>query len=562
MMLKSIILSAILSLGISYAHAQDAAQGEDFSLADILNLKVESASKEAEPLSEAPVPVTVITAKMIKDTGVRTLKDALILFVPGMTDVADRNESNFAPRGIYATAMQKVLIMVNGHRLNSRSYLTSEPDYSISLHGVERIEILRGPGSSLYGNVALSGVVNLIMKKGKDVKGSLAEVAAGSFGAERGRFLTGSSTDDTDLLIWGQTYKANGEEITIDGSESYMSGKTGTIYVGATKKPEPYDLGVIYKSGKLSYYLGSRQSSWVEPYAQTVTYNYDLYRRFLGQGPGLGMTFGHLGVKYDTTEGAWSFQVNPYYDTSTIKLILAGANGAGTGAYWADRSWGLILQANKTYENALGKGSLLIGAQYDGFEVYDSLRGTYTSGNISAISDSKTTPLLQPGGEDITSFFIQSKQRLSDKWIVNGGVRYDKKKRKTLADFQKPSPRLAFIYLPNEAWDFKFSYSESFVDAPYWYRYNSLPAFGGSEAITPELLNAMQFVASWKGKTMGNTLTSYIQKGKDILTNRATAAGTTADPKYINSGVIDSYGFENEFKYFAKNFDLNWVLTY
>ena len=70
-----------------------------------------SASRQAETLEEAPVPVTLITEEMIKAIGARTLKDVLITYVPGMTSVESPNEVNVAMRGVYSAGQEKILIM-------------------------------------------------------------------------------------------------------------------------------------------------------------------------------------------------------------------------------------------------------------------------------------------------------------------------------------------------------------------------------------------------------------------------------------------------------------------
>lgn len=183
--------------------------------------------------------MTVITADMIKHSGVRTLKDALILFVPGYTESEDRNEVVFSTRGIYATSQQKVLVMINGHRINSRSYLTAVPGYGIALHNIERIEILRGPGSSLYGNVALSGVVNLITKKGKDFNANSIEYGTGNHGQNCLRMMTGAGGQDWDVLAWGQYYNATGQIHTLNGSEPFNAGKNGEIRMDLFRSLSP-----------------------------------------------------------------------------------------------------------------------------------------------------------------------------------------------------------------------------------------------------------------------------------------------------------------------------------
>jgi len=537
---------------------------DDVNLSDLLNIKIESASKKAEPWSEAPVPVSVITKDMIKLSGVRTLHEALLVFVPGYTHAQDRNESVFAPRGIYATSQQKVLVMVNGHRLNSRSYLTSMPDYGIALHNLERIEVLRGPGSSLYGNVALAGVINLITRKGKDTK-SMVELGGGDHGQQKMRFMAGDGGENWDVLGWGQFYRADGESHELDGNEKYNTGKTGRIYIDGVNNPASHDVGMTYNKNRWTLFAASRQSSMIEPYGTGSTaYDYGVYRKFQGAGPGLSMEQQHLGAKWNKDiGGGWDIEVNPYYDQTEIKGILAATTDDGTVIAWQDRDAGVIIQGNKSF--AEDRGNVLTGVQVDTMEVTDSAMLTVTNGEFTAIADSQAARLLALGSEESYSAFVQSKYKISSKWIANAGLRYDYKNRKSGDNYDNVSPRVAGIFLPNDTWEFKLSYSQSFVDGPYWYRYNQgLAAFGGSVNLNPEILNAYQLQSVWKSndKRLRNAATLYFQKGKDLVINRATAAGTPADPKYVNSGEIESGGLENELSWMTNQFQVFWNMQY
>jgi outer membrane receptor for ferrienterochelin and colicins len=551
------------------AQAQSSADNinlDQVNLSDLLDIQIESASKQAEPLSEAPVPMTVITADMIKNSGVRTLKDALILFVPGYTESQDRNETLFATRGIYATAQQKVLIAINGHRINSRSYLTAVPNFSIALHNIERIEILRGPGSSLYGNVALAGVVNLITKKGKDVNLNSVEYGTGNHGQNRLRMMTGAGGQDWDMLAWGQYYNAAGQIHKLEGSEPYNTGKSGEIRIGGANNRSSHDFGFTYKKDKWTFFGASRQGHDVEPYGANNPYNYDKYRTFQGTGPGLGLAHQHLGVKFDDSNASgWSYSVNPYFDRTEINGILANSTNGGNVITWQDQNIGFISQATKNYQSDWGSGSLLFGAQADVFDVTESAMFTITAGEFSGSADTNANRLLRLGGEGIYSLFVQDKHRFGTQWILSTGGRYDYKTRLKGEIQEKFSPRLALIHLPNETWEYKLSYSQSFVDGPYWYRYNQgLAAFGGSENLQPEILEAYQFQTVWKSsdKRMRNASTLYYQIGSSLVVNKATAAGTPADPKYINSGKIESAGLENEFQWNHNNYQLVWTLQY
>lgn len=84
--------------------------------------------------------------------------------------------------GACASSQQKILVMHNGHRLNSQVYAMAAPDWSISLDWLARVEVLRGPGSSLYGNVALIVVVNLVTKRPWEVEGTQVTLGSGNHG--------------------------------------------------------------------------------------------------------------------------------------------------------------------------------------------------------------------------------------------------------------------------------------------------------------------------------------------------------------------------------------------
>ena len=140
---------------------------------------ITTASQQAETLDEAPVPVTLITEEMIKLSGAKNLADLLILYVPGIS-LVEGDEMNVSMHGVYSSSQEKILIMLNGHRLNSRATNSEAPDYRTSLDKIKQIEVLRGPASSLYGNVALTAVVNIITKSGKEVDGGNISVAVGN----------------------------------------------------------------------------------------------------------------------------------------------------------------------------------------------------------------------------------------------------------------------------------------------------------------------------------------------------------------------------------------------
>ena len=84
-----------------------------------LSSTVTTASSQEENLDEVPVPVTLITAEMIEKSGAQNLQEVLAAYVPGMTIVDCNDDINIAMRGVYSNGQEKILIMLNGHRMNS-----------------------------------------------------------------------------------------------------------------------------------------------------------------------------------------------------------------------------------------------------------------------------------------------------------------------------------------------------------------------------------------------------------------------------------------------------------
>ena len=84
-----------------------------------LTAKITTASSQAETLAEVPVPTTLITEDMIRNCGAQNLQGVLAAYVPGMNIVDCNDDINIAMRGIYSNGQEKILIMLNGHRLNS-----------------------------------------------------------------------------------------------------------------------------------------------------------------------------------------------------------------------------------------------------------------------------------------------------------------------------------------------------------------------------------------------------------------------------------------------------------
>jgi len=207
--------------------------------------RMSTASQQAETLDEVPVPVTLITEDMIEASGARNLQDLLLLYVPGMT-LVEGPEANVAMHGVYSVGQEKILIMLDGHRLNSRCTNSEAPDYRTSLDKIKQIEVLRGPASSLYGNVALTAVVNIITKKGHDMDGAKLAFGYGSNNSIRGDFTMGKSGVDISFSAWASIYNSKGEKSYVNpGDDAYYSTvlMPSYMYIDGYNHRPSYDIG-------------------------------------------------------------------------------------------------------------------------------------------------------------------------------------------------------------------------------------------------------------------------------------------------------------------------------
>ncbi|MEO9383711.1 TonB-dependent receptor plug domain-containing protein [Chromobacterium phragmitis] len=155
------------------------------SLEQLANLQITSVSRASERLSDAPASVYVITADDIRRAGVATLPEALRL-APNL-QVAQINASQYAisSRGFNSITSNKLQVLIDGRVVYTPLYSGVFWDaQDMPLDDVERIEVISGPASTLWGGNAVNGAINVITKKAGDTQGGLASLDAGN--RERG----------------------------------------------------------------------------------------------------------------------------------------------------------------------------------------------------------------------------------------------------------------------------------------------------------------------------------------------------------------------------------------
>jgi len=177
------------------------------SMEDLMNLQVTSVSKRTQKVSEAAAAVFVITQEDIRRSGATSIPEALRL-APGLQVARiDENKWAIAARGFNGRFDNKLLVLIDGRSvytpLFSGVYWNVQ---DVMLEDVDRIEVIRGPGATLWGANAVNGVINIITKKAKDTQSTLVTAGAGTEERASGSARYGGTIGKTAYRVYGKYF--------------------------------------------------------------------------------------------------------------------------------------------------------------------------------------------------------------------------------------------------------------------------------------------------------------------------------------------------------------------
>ena len=564
--------SALRLVSICYLAQDDKDTSEKYARS-LLSINPYYTSVQDPIRFEDMIPVTVITREMIDQlSNNKSLGQILATYVPGLNEVSAWAISNVAMHGVYTSNQEKILVMENGHRLNLRTTNNGKLDYAISTEKIDHIEVLRGPASSLYGNVALTAVVNIITKNGNEVNGVKGKYGYGSYGTHRADFIAGTTLLDADVMAWASLYSSEGERIEIPKLTGYsMTKHDGYAYINGYKEKPSYDIGCTLKLKDFNFMFNLKNGKQVPQYSwYAETYDYDAFRTMDGAKPGNTINEKHLELGYTKELGIVNLNVSAYGDWYTVQnyqpvsdsimgyaynsngevIIIDGKpqtklyHGLMQFLDYQEYTFGAMTKADVNYTLGSMKGNLLVGAQFEYFKLASN---DYTMGEdytkvVTTYPEEKNMLLVD--SEKSISAFIQGKHYFTSQFILNAGLRFDNKYRANGNNVSALSPRVALIYFPNEKFSTKLSYSRAFVDAPYYTRNNTSNGYRGSEDLMPEYMNAIQldFMGKIDGWHLDYDVNIFYNHLTDIVVNNPST--DLAAPKYINSGSLKVAGAE------------------
>ena len=492
---RGAVLLLLLFVGVSPLETRGQAVGENkqapkdlsqLSLEELMDIKVDTvygASKFPQKVTEAPSSVTIITADEIEKYGYRTLSDVL-QSVPGFYVTNDRNYSYVGMEGIsrptdYNTHL---LIMIDGHRINDNvfngAYVGTEAVLDVDL--IERVEIIRGPGSSLYGTNAFLGVINIITKRGRDLKGAEVSADAGSLQTYRGRATYGQRyASGLELLVSGSYYDSKGNRqmffpefnspATNNGIAQDADGdQFHSTFLSASYRNFTLRSGYVSREKHLP--TGSYGTVFDDPRTRTTdsrAYTDLQYLRTIGDG--------------------WELNARAFYDWYWYHgIFIYDYSGAGIRPFTVNNDyqlgnwWGLDFSISRRVAE---RHHITLGTE----EIINAKQ---------LLGNSDETPyflyLYQRHSSIQSSVYLQDEIAIRRNLLLSAGARYDH-----YSTFGGTvNPRLGLIFSPQEGTDIKLLYGQAFrAPDDYELHYSDPSAeFEANPNLHPETIKTTELV--------------------------------------------------------------------
>lgn len=497
------------------------------SLADLSELEVPTvygASRQTQKITEAPSSVNVVSADEIKKYGYRTLGD-LLASLQGFHVTYDRNNAFLGVRGfnrgLYPNS--RVLVLVDGHRLNNNLYDGGPvgTEFILDLDLIDRVEVIRGPGSVLYGNNAFFGVINVVTQRGRDLHSLESSLEAASFDTYKGRVTLGNSfKNDVELLLSGTWFESRGPERLFYKEFN----KPGNNF-GIAQSMDGDSSRSFF--GKLAYHDFTLQGAWLwrdkeNPTAQftNTTFN-DPRFRTVDERSYVSLQFAHewpevvsvtSQLYYDRGDFAVTVPSSvPVPKGPAIKSLIQEAN---SGEWWGGEA-----QLKKIlFENHV----ITLGGEYrDDFRLERA--------NLDVATGRRTGP-PRVGSRESYGVYAQGDFRLHRTLHLNAGVRYDQYAN-FAADY---NPRVALIYNPVGSTVFKGIYGTAFRAPTFIESINPL-----SIGLRPENITGFEFVYE---QGIGTGLRSILSLFHNTIERQIVFDSTQAT--YLNAGDATAQGAE------------------
>jgi iron complex outermembrane receptor protein len=493
---------------------------------------VYSASKYEQKVTDAPAAVSIVTSDEIEEYGYRTLGE-ILASLPGVFETYDRNYNYLAVRGFGRPGdyNSRVLILVDGFRMNDAVYDSGAvgDDFPVDVDLIDRVELVRGPGSALYGSSAFLAVVNVVTKRGRDLQGLETSARYGSHDLVNGRVSYGSKFDSGFEFLVSGTYGQDHGDRSLYYPEFDDPATNFGMAVGADSGRR-YSLLGEFAFREVRLQVGHGQSKKTIPTAP-----YDTY--FNTDDNWTKDAFTWVDLTYDGQVGTgWRLHARAFYDhyhyqgdyvydwseTDDPYLVV---NRDHT---WSDR-WGSELSVSRLF---FGRVLTTVGGTFDHSFRLDQKNEDVGADAFTYLDDKRDS--------FDWAVYSQSDIEIFENLSLNAGVRYDG----TDTAGGSANPRVALIYHPFESTALKAIYGTAFrAPSAYELYYASLDTWKPNPDLDPETVQTVEFVVEQEiGEHFRAVGSAYYSEIDDLIE-------LTVDPSddflvFDNRGSIDSVGGE------------------
>jgi iron complex outermembrane receptor protein len=524
---------------------------------------VSIATGTVQPVSRAPAVATVITAEDIAAIGATDL-DQVLETVPGLHVATSSSSYNpiYQIRGITGEFNPHVLFMVNGIPLKmvyngNRSQVWA----GMPVENIARIEVIRGPGSALYGADAYSGVINIITKTAADIKGTEAGVRFGAFGSKDAWVQHGGKWGALDAAVFVQVGTTDGQRQILAADRQTATdrlfGTAASLAPGPVNtQHDNLDARIDLSYDKWRWRSGVQERRNVGS-GSGITQALDPRAKQYGQRITSDLTYRdtEFAKHWDVT-GQFSYA--QFADEHNLVLFPPGAT-FGPGQTFPNGVLGNPYKYEKQYRLSMSgfytgfrdhRVRVGVGADFlDLYKVresknYASLSPTNStpvplSGGLTDVTD--TAPFMTPHIRKVAYLYAQDEWAIAKDWYVTAGVRHDH-----YSDFGgTTNPRLAVAWEAAYNLTAKLLYGRAFR-APTFVDLYSInnPAIVGNVNVQPELINTLELAFAWHPVNtvqLGLSLFQYDMKNIIQLVADPTGTKTAA-----NTGKQTGNGLELE----------------
>jgi outer membrane receptor for ferrienterochelin and colicins len=488
----------------------------------LTNIKINTASKYWQTVSEAPASITLISSKEIEAYGFKNIAEVLRT-VKGFYISDDKNYSYLGVRGFSRPTdyLDRILVMLNGHSTNDNIYGGAfiGNELAVDMNSISRIEIVRGPGSVLYGNSAMLAVINIITKDNISPNNFYSSFQAGSYGFYQGSF--------------------NFSEEFSNGFNFFLSGLLGS------KKGENLYFQE-YDTDSTNHGL-AENLDWEKYHGLSFSANYnELSLTSFLTHRNKGLPTASYGISFNDNR-AHTIDEQSFIELKYNKQISQSKNLMIRGYYdnyFYNGFWPYeVLQVDKSEGKTLGfevkflwdlleNYRITLGSEYK-----NNIKAHYYYGTDNVTFFSDNYPYTNYG------FYFQNEYEISTNISFTFGLRLDRFSNIGTV----LTPRAAVLIYPFKSSTLKLLYGEAYR-APNIYELNIKDPYGGylgNSSLKSERIQTIELVWEEKlSKYIFGSISMYRYSMENLIDLKSIPDSYLN--QYENSGKINARGIEAE----------------